>query len=243
MSVCIIIPTYNERENLPIVVDQVFSSVPEAKILVVDDDSPDGTGKLAEDLEEKQFGRLFCLNRKGNRGYGLACLDGFRKALAQGAEIIIQMDADLSHPPSVLPKLIQMSECFDLVLGSRYIEGGSTPDWPLRRRLLSRCANLYARNILNVPVRDMTTGFRCFRRRVLEDIDFNVVQCVGYGFLTEMVCRVSRRGFSIGEIPIEFRDRTKGESKMGFSIAWEGALAVLKLRYQVMASGERVDVL
>lgn len=230
MSIFVLLPTYNEKENLPLITVQIFAHLPEANILVVDDASPDGTGDLAESLAKKYPEKLFCLHRQGPRGYGPAAIDGFRWVLNKGAEKIIQMDADLSHPPDVLPQLIQMSDKVDMVLGSRYVEGAGTPDWPLGRKILSRGANIYARNILGLSVRDITTGFRCFNRRVIETLNFSNINCKGYGFLTEVVFQVSRLGFSIGEFPIIFRDRILGESKMGLSIAWEGAVNVLRMR-------------
>lgn len=229
MSNVILLPTYNERENLPHVTERIFKILPEVRLLVVDDNSPDGTGEVVEALRER-FPGLICLHRQGPRGYGPATIDGFRWALAEGAKKVIQMDADLSHPPEVLPKLLEMSERFDLVLGSRYVAGGGTPDWPLRRRLLSRAANFYARNLLGLKVRDVTTGFRCFSRQALEQIDFQNLRSKGYGFLVEFIYRVSKLGFTIGEVPILFKDRTQGQSKMGLHIAWEGAVNVLKMR-------------
>jgi Glycosyltransferases involved in cell wall biogenesis len=231
MSEWIIIPTYNERENASKLIPEVFQHVPGAQLLIVDDDSPDGTSREVEEMKPAYPGRLHCLHRTQNRGYGPACEAGMQHALNQGAQKIIQMDCDFSHPPSVLPQLLKHSEKYDLVLGSRYTPGGATPDWPFSRRLLSRSANLYARTILGLPIRDVTTGFRCFNRRVLEGIDFQLIHSVGYGFLTEMVYRVFSHGFSIGEYPITYRDRTLGQSKMGLHIAWEGVVNVLKIRF------------
>jgi len=228
----IVVPTYNEKENMPALIEGVFQNLPEAHLVVVDDHSPDGTGGLVESLKGSYEGRLHCIRRIGNKGLGPSCIEGFRFALAQDADRVVQMDADGSHAPDNLGKLLEESCDFDLVVGSRYVPGGSTPDWPWPRRVLSRSANFYARKALGLPVKDITAGFKCYSRRALQEIDLNTIRCNGYGFQIETIFRIFHKGFSIAEIPITFRDRTLGESKMGLHIAWEGFVEVLRLRLQ-----------
>ena len=230
MPVFVIIPTYNEKENLTSIIEGVFSHLPESNILIVDDNSPDGTGLLADELGKKYAGRLECLHRSRKDGLGPAYIAGFQYALSKGAQKLIQMDADLSHPVEILPRMVELSNRYDVVIGSRYTQGGSTPDWPFRRRLLSRWANFYARTILSLALCDVTTGFRCFNRRVIESIDLSSIQTRGYGFLVELVYRAYRKGYSFIETPIVFRDRTHGQSKMGLSIALEAAVKVFRMR-------------
>lgn len=242
MSVFVVIPTYNEKENLPGLVSAVFQRLPAADLLVVDDNSPDGTGRLAEDLKAEYGGRLRVLHRHQKEGLGPAYLAGFREALALGAEKIIEMDADFSHPADALPEMVRLAESYDLVIGSRYVPGGSTPGWPLGRRCLSRFANFYARAILSLPVRDVTAGFRCYRRGVLEAIDLDTVESKGYGFQVELTYRTHRRGFSIREIPIIFREREQGRSKLGLSMAWEAAVKVWKMKFENSTEESRFHV-
>jgi dolichol-phosphate mannosyltransferase len=233
MSTFIIIPTYNEKENLPTAVEAVFRHLPDGHVLIVDDRSPDGTGDLAEALREKWGGRLHVLHRSKKEGLGPAYIAGFGYALERGAEKIIEMDADLSHPVEALPQMIALSDQYDLVIGSRYVPGGSTPDWPLSRRLISRGGNLYARIILGMAVRDTTSGFRCYRRKVLENIPLKKIESKGYGFQVEMTYRSYLKGYSIVEMPIIFRDRRHGKSKMGLSIALEAAVKVWKIKWNI----------
>jgi len=231
LSVFVIIPTYNERENLPRILSTVAERLPEAHILVVDDNSPDGTGDLAESLMQSFGGRLHILHRQKKEGLGPAYIAGFKEAMSLGAQKLIEMDADFSHPPEALPEMVRLSDTCDLVIGSRYVPGGSTPGWPLRRRLLSRFANFYARTILRLSVKDVTAGFRCYNRKVLEALHLDAVESKGYGFQVELTFRAEQKGFRIGETPIAFKDREKGKSKMGLSIAWEAAVKVLKMRW------------
>lgn len=230
MRVFVVIPTYNEKDNIRSILEGVLRSLPNAKIVVVDDASPDGTGDVVESLKERYGEPLHCIHRNSDRGLGPSCIEGFRFALDHGADKIFQMDADGSHAPESLQALLESSETHDLVIGSRYVPSGSTPDWPLHRKFLSRCANFYARGVLGLPVRDVTSGFKCYDRSILTRIDLGSVSCKGYGFQVEIVYRTHCAGFSISEIPITFRDRTRGVSKMGLSIASEGFTQVLKLR-------------
>jgi dolichol-phosphate mannosyltransferase len=226
----IIIPTYNERENAPAIARAIHEVVPEAHILFVDDNSPDGTGAVADELAAADP-RVHVLHRAGKLGLGTAYLEGFRWGLGQGYDFLLEMDADFSHDPRYLPAMIEAArERADLVIGSRYVEGGGTENWGLGRRLISKGGGLYARTILGVSVRDLTAGFLCYRRRVLENLDLASIRSSGYGFQIEMKYRVLRAGFRIEEIPIRFVDRRVGQSKMSRRIFVEALLMVWKLR-------------
>jgi len=232
---CLILPTYNEAQNLEPIVDaalaQLAATGREHTILVVDDSSPDGTGEIADRLAgEHESVRV--LHRPEKQGLGRAYLAGFRVALADGAELVIEMDADFSHDPADLPRLIAASDDADVVLGSRYVEGGGVENWGRLRRLVSRGGSWYARAVLRVPVRDLTGGFKCFRRRVLEELDLNTVHANGYGFQIELTYRAIRAGFSVSEIPIRFRERRTGHSKMTPRIALEAVWKVPALRFR-----------
>jgi dolichol-phosphate mannosyltransferase len=227
----LILPTYNEAENVgPIVRAARAQLRPGDRILVVDDNSPDGTGAIADQLAQELPG-VDVLHRPGKQGLGRAYLAGFEEALAGGAELILEMDADFSHDPADLPRLIAAAEeGADLVLGSRYVAGGSVTDWDPLRKLVSRGGSWYARRILGVKVRDLTGGFKCFRRSVLEALDLSAVHADGYGFQIELTYRTIKAGFHVVEIPIVFRDRRVGESKMNARIALEAVWKVPALR-------------
>lgn len=228
--VLIIIPTYNERENLPEIIAATHRNLPQADILVVDDNSPDGTGQLADDLAARDK-QVTVLHRAGKQGLGTAYVAGFRHALAHGYDYIFEMDCDFSHDPRYLPLFLATAEGgADLVLGSRYVAGGGTMNWGPMRKLISRGGSLYARTILGVPVRDLTGGFKCFRRRVLEYMDLDSVSAQGYGFQIEMTFRAVRSGFAVVEVPIVFVDRRVGQSKMSKKIFLEALTLVWKLR-------------
>jgi dolichol-phosphate mannosyltransferase len=227
-------PTYNEAENLEAIVrattGQLEATVPgDWGLLVVDDASPDGTGELADRLAGEIPG-VEVLHRSGKEGLGPAYLAGFEYALAHGAEYVIVMDADFSHDPKHLPAMIDAAQRSDLVLGSRYVAGGEITNWPRLRRVLSRSGSLYARLMLGVKVRDLTTGFRCVRRRVLESVEPSTLRSQGYVFNIELTYRALLAGFAVEEIPICFRDREEGESKMSLPIAVEALRLVPKLR-------------
>jgi dolichol-phosphate mannosyltransferase len=226
----IVIPTYNERENLPRLLDAVHAALPTAEVLIVDDNSPDGTGALA-DAHAAEHPHVHVMHREGKQGLGTAYLAGFRWALAREYSHIFEMDADFSHPPDRLQALLEATETADFALGSRWVRGGGTEGWPLKRRLLSRGGSLYARTVLGVGVRDLTGGFKCFRRKVLETIDLDGVQTVGYGFQIELTWRALEAGFEVVEIPITFVDRVAGKSKMSGSIVMEALGVVWKLRF------------
>ncbi len=230
MKTLVVIPTYNERENIERLVSRVLR-LPEAlDVLIVDDNSPDGTGRLARALAQASP-RVKVLHRRQKQGIGPAYLAGFRFGLANGYDALIQMDADLSHRPRYLQEMVKQLESCDLVSGSRWIPGGRTLHWPLWRLWLSRAASLYARLVLGVPVRDLTGGFNGYRRRVLEAIDLDCVKSDGYAFQIEMKYRARRLGFKLVEIPIVFTDRTRGGSKISKRIIWEALGIVWVLRF------------
>ena len=226
----VVIPTYNEVENVPGLVPQVLAQDPRLEVLVVDDSSPDGTGRLAEALAAKQP-RVHVLHREGKLGLGTAYLTGFRWALERGYDYVFEMDADHSHDPGHLKDFLKAVEQADLVLGSRYLEGKVTVvNWSMGRLLLSYCANIYARWITGLHIWDLTGGFKCFRRHVLEAIDLSRVRSNGYAFQIEMSVRAWRKGFKLKEIPIVFVDRTEGQSKMNRAIVREAVWIVPRLR-------------
>jgi dolichol-phosphate mannosyltransferase len=229
----VIIPTYNERDNLTPITQAVLAAEPRVDIVVVDDNSPDGTGQLADELAAREP-RIRVIHREKKEGLGRAYLHAFRWALAEGYQFIIEMDADFSHDPRYLPRLIdEAMGGADLVLGSRYVDGGGTVNWGPGRKLISRGGSLYARSILGVKVRDLTGGFKCFNRRVLEGIDLNEVVSSGYGFQIELTYRALRKGYVVKEVPIIFEDRRVGQSKMSRKIFLEAFTMVWKLRFLV----------
>ena len=229
----LILPTYNEAENIePLVhavLPQLESTGLEHTVLIVDDNSPDGTGEIADRLAAETE-RVRVLHRPHKEGLGRAYLAGFEVALAEGAELILEMDSDFSHDPVDLPRLIAATGAAHLVLGSRYVPGGGVLDWGIVRRALSRGGSAYARLLLGVPVRDLTGGFKCFHRRVLETIDLKGVHADGYGFQIELTYRAVRAGFTVTEVPITFRERRVGRSKMTARIALEAVWKVPALR-------------
>jgi dolichol-phosphate mannosyltransferase len=231
----IVLPTYNERENLPHVLKRIREVADGHRLplrtLIVDDNSPDGTGELADGLA-LEVPDVEVLHRERKEGLGKAYIAGFRHALAQGAELLFEMDADLSHDAAYLPDFVRRIERgADLVLGSRYVAGGGVENWGLLRRFISRGGCLYARTILGIPVNDLTGGFKCFRRRVLETIDLDGIETSGYGFQIEMTYRACQLGFRIEELPIIFVDRALGTSKMSNDIVLEAMVNVWRLRF------------
>jgi len=227
MAVWVILPTFNEVDNLAAVVRGVRSAAPEARILVVDDASTDGTGELAESLDGVDV-----LHRPGKAGLGRAYATGFATALAEGAELVVEMDADLSHDPADLPRLLEPARAgADLVLGSRYVDGGGIEDWGLKRRALSRWGCGYARHVLGAGVRDLTGGFKCFRASTLVAIDATGSGAQGYAFQVELTWRALALGLNVVEVPIRFRERRHGDSKMSARIALEAAWRVPALRF------------
>jgi dolichol-phosphate mannosyltransferase len=228
----VILPTYNEAENLERIVGAVLAQLPDSgRVLVVDDNSPDGTGEIADRLAASSDS-VSVLHRSRKEGLGPAYLAGFHVALDGGAQRIIEMDADFSHDPSYLPRLIEAADHFDLVIGSRYVQGGGVTDWGPMRRFISRGGSSYARLALGLPVRDLTGGFKCFRREVLEAINLDTIEARGYAFQVETTYRAIRAGFRVVEIPIVFRDRADGTSKMSRSIVAEAMWRVPAMRFR-----------
>jgi dolichol-phosphate mannosyltransferase len=227
VKIIIVLPTYNEAENLPRLVSALFMLPLDLSLLVVDDNSPDGTGQVAEALAATQPARLHVLHRAGKRGLRSAYMEGFQKAFALGAEAVVQMDADFSHDPAMLQDMArQLGDC-DVVIGSRYVRGGSVDqDWPLWRKFLSAFGNQYARTILQVPLHDVTTGFRMWRREALEKMPLDRIRSNGYIFLVEMVYVAFLMGYKIVEVPIHFEDRRFGASKMSLKIQMEAAMRI-----------------
>ncbi len=229
MKAMVVVPTYNERDNIERLVADILAQDEGIEVLVVDDDSPDGTGEIVDRMAAGNP-RLHALHRPGKLGLGSAYCDGFRLALDKGAEYIVEMDADFSHDPAMLPVFFERMKDFDLVIGSRYLNGISVVNWPLRRLMLSYFANVYTRFITGLKISDCTGGFKCFRRAVLESIDLSRIKSDGYSFQIEMNYRCVENGFRIGEIPIIFVDRHAGSSKMSRKIVREAVFIVWKLK-------------
>jgi len=231
MRATVCLPTYNERENLEPMIRALATVLREGdRVLVIDDASPDGTGEIADRLAA-ELPWVGVLHRPRKEGLGPAYLAGFHRALADGAELVLEMDCDFSHDPNAVPTLIAAAEAgADLVLGSRYIEGGSIPDWTFVRRAISLAGNLYAQVLLQSRLRDLTGGFKCFRRRVLETIDLDAIDSKGYAFQIETTYRVVKAGFRVVEVPISFSDREEGHSKMSRAIVVEAIRKVPLLR-------------
>ena len=231
MRLTVCLPTYNERENLEPMLRALGEALPEdSRVLVIDDASPDGTGELADALAA-DFDYVGVLHRPRKEGLGPAYLDGFRRALGEGAELVLEMDCDLSHDPRDVARLLEAVEAgADLALGSRYAPGGSIPNWGPLRRAVSRAGNTYAQVLLGLPYRDLTGGFKCYRRRVLEAIDLDSISSLGYAFQIETTYRAHRAGFRIVEVPITFVERQIGSSKMSRAIVAEAAWKVPALR-------------
>jgi dolichol-phosphate mannosyltransferase len=229
LKAIVVIPTYNERDNIERLVAEILAQHAGIEVLVVDDKSPDGTGDLVEHMVGKNH-RVHILHRAGKLGLGSAYREGFRIALDKGAKYIVEMDADFSHDPAMLPIFFDKMKEFDLVIGSRYLNGVSVVNWPLRRLMLSYFANVYTRAITGLTISDCTGGFKCFRREVLETIDLGRIKSDGYSFQIEMNYRCVENGFRVGEIPIIFIDRHAGSSKMSKKIVREAVFIVWKLK-------------
>ena len=230
MEKLVIVPTYNERENIGPLLDQLMELPERVDVLVVDDASPDRTADLVKERAAREP-RIHLLQRAGKLGLGSAYVEGFRYALAQGAEYIFEMDADFSHDPQAIGSFLAAAQDADVVLGSRYLHGVRVVNWPLNRLILSRAANVYTRVVTGLPVHDATGGFKCFRRRALEGIRLDRVRSDGYAFQIEVSFKCWKRGFRIREIPIVFVDRRAGVSKMNRRIIWEAAGMVWRLRF------------
>jgi dolichol-phosphate mannosyltransferase len=229
----VIIPTYNEKENIANIIEAIFSLQQDFHILVIDDGSPDGTAAIVQSMQSRFAGQLFLEERKGKMGLGTAYIHGFKWALRNGYAFIFEMDADFSHRPADLQKLYEACKLqgADMAIGSRYVKGGGTINWPWERNLLSRGGSLYTRLITWMPVKDTTAGFVCYKREVLETINLDEISFLGYAFQIEMKFATWKLGFKIKEVPILFEDRKYGSSKMHKGIVKEGILGVLKLRW------------
>ncbi len=227
----VILPTYDEADNLPRIVPSILEQDPRIDVLVVDDDSPDGTGALADELSQGSD-RVNVIHRSGKQGLGGAYIEGFRWGLERNYDLLFEMDADFSHRPDALPLFIEKARDFDIVLGSRYLDGRVTViNWPMSRLLISFFGSWYARFVTRLPVRDATGGFNCWRREVMESLDFSRIESNGYTFQIELKLRAWRKGFSLIEIPIIFEERESGESKMSKRIVREAIWKVWKLRF------------
>lgn len=232
MSTIVVLPTYNEVENLARLVPQLLDLPCSLNVLVVDDNSPDGTGEQADRLAAQSSGRVEVIHRAGKLGLGTAYLTGFRRALERGADNVLTMDADFSHDPHYIPELLARQAEADLVIGSRYVAGGGAVDSPLTRRLISRVANFAAHSMLGLKARDVTAGFRLYRRAVLESIPLDRIFSSGYSFLTEMLFLVEQHGWRVAEVPILFRDRTHGQSKISQDEIFKALYTVARLTFR-----------
>ena len=230
MHAIAVVPTYNERANLAELVEKIHQAAKGLHILIVDDNSPDGTGALADELRQKHPDQIFVLHREKKEGLGRAYVDGFNEALKKDYEYILQMDADLSHDPAHLPRFFEQIENHDLVVGSRYLHGISVVNWDLKRLIMSKLATNYVRFVTRMPFTDATSGFKCWRRAALEAIGYEDVFSSGYVFLVEMKYKAYRRGFRVTEVPIIFVERKSGNSKLDWSVIWEAIWGVLRLR-------------
>ena len=224
----VIVPTYNERDNLPVLVTALME-YPEVSVLVVDDNSPDGTGALADDLAREYAGRIDVMHRTGRRGLGRSYVDGIRSVLDRPVDVICQMDSDLSHDPRHLRDLIAATDHADVVIGSRYVPGGAVVNWPLRRRWLSRFANTYIRLVTRLSPSDCTSGYRCWRRAALASVPLDQSESEGYSFLVEMLFAASAAGLTFAEVPITFVERRQGESKLSQAVLLESAITPWRL--------------
>ena len=227
----IVIPTYNERDNVGPIARAIHEVIPDVDLLFVDDGSPDGTGAILDQMKAEDR-RIDVLHRAGKLGLGTAYIAGFKRGLGAGYDFLIEMDADFSHDPRYLPEMLRRAkDGADLVVGSRYVEGGGTVNWGIARQIISKGGGLYARTVLGVPIRDLTAGFLCWSRHVLEAIDLDSIKSEGYGFQIEMKYRAVQRGFRVEEMPIVFEDRRVGQSKMSKKIFVEALLMVWRLRF------------
>jgi dolichol-phosphate mannosyltransferase len=229
MTTLVLIPTYNERENLPIIVERVLAH-DNVRVMVIDDGSPDGTGAIADQLASDRVGKVSVMHRTGARGLGRSYLDGFRVAVKSDADFVCQMDADLSHDPKFLPAMIDAAASRSgLVIGSRYREGGSVENWPVRRKMLSAFANAYIRSVTGLQVRDCTSGFRCWRRESLARLPLDAISSDGYSFLVEVTFHAALAGVQIGEVPIVFVERRQGSSKLSTGVLVESLITPWRL--------------
>lgn len=238
LNTWVIIPTYNEKDNIANLVRQILALPLEINVIIVDDNSPDGTGQIADTLAN-QNSRVSVIHRPGKLGLGTAYLAGFRKGLEEGAERLITMDADFSHDPAYIPDLVALAEHYHITIGSRYVPQGGIRNWEWQRRYLSWVANTFARTALNLKARDCTAGFRCYHREVLLNIELDRIFSNGYSFLVEMIFKCQRQGFTIGEIPIVFTNRVQGKSKISQLEIYKAMYTVLRLAVSRLKPGQR----
>lgn len=241
MDIRVIVPTYNEKENIADLVQQILALPVNAQVIVVDDNSPDGTGQIADDLA-RQSARVSVIHRAGKLGLGTAYIAGFKKGLAEGADRLITMDADFSHNPAYIPGLVELANYYHITIGSRYVPQGGVKNWELRRRFLSWGANAFARTLLGLKARDCTAGFRCYHREVLQSINLDQIFSNGYSFLVEMLFKSQRAGFTVGEIPIIFANRERGASKISQREIYKAMYTVARLATNRVKPGARVQV-
>jgi dolichol-phosphate mannosyltransferase len=234
----VIVPTYNEAEVISDLIKEVFRVSPNLDVLVVDDNSPDGTGDIVDGMAGRDE-RVNCLHRAEKEGIGPAYIEGFKWAIDRRYDLIVQMDADFSHDPAYIPSFLELMDEYDVVIGSRYAKGGKVGDWGIIRRFVSRCGSLYAKIILALPINDLTGGFKCFKRKILEDIELDEICTHGYAFQIETTYRAFKKGARIKEFPITFPDRRIGKTKMTGDIFLEAIFAVLMLRFRVQGQGAR----
>lgn len=228
MTALVIIPTYNERDNIAMLVERLMAQ-PQVRVMVVDDNSPDGTGAIADTLATSYPGRVSVLHRTADRGFGRSYIDGIRRAIEEPVDVVCQMDSDLSHDPGRLPDLIAAASHADVAIGSRYVAGGAIVNWPARRRLLSRFANIYVRALTGMQVHDCTSGYRCWRRDALAALPLDRFVSDGYSFLVEMLFVAARQGRRIAEVPITYVERRDGQSKMSHGVILESAVTPWRL--------------
>lgn len=240
MDVRVIIPTYNERDNIAALVGKILALDNNVRVIIVDDNSPDGTGKIAEEIRENTL-RVDVIHRSGKLGLGTAYIAGFKKALAEGADRVITMDADFSHDPAYIPDLVALANRFDVTIGSRYIPGGGTRNWGWKRRFISWGANTFARIMLGLKANDCTAGFRCYRRDVLSGIGLDQFISDGYSFLIEMLFKCQQRGHTVGETPIVFVNRARGRSKISQREIYRAMYTVMRLALRRLMSSPSVQ--
>ena len=241
MKTCVIVPTYNEKENIVDLVEQILALPVDARVIVVDDNSPDGTGELADKLAAETE-RVSVIHRTGKLGLGTAYIAGFKQGLADGADRLITMDADFSHNPSYIPGLVALADYYHITIGSRYVPDGGVVNWELRRRFLSWGANWFARTLLGLKAQDCTAGFRCYHREVLQNINLDQIFSNGYSFLVEMIFKCQRMGYTVGEIPIIFANRERGTSKISQRQIYKAMYTVSRLTISRFKPRPRVTV-
>jgi dolichol-phosphate mannosyltransferase len=231
LDISVVIPTYNERENIGRLIAEILKLPLKIGILVIDDNSPDGTGKVVDQMA-REYDRVEIIHRIGKRGRGSACLAGFKRALEKEVDYIVEMDADFSHDPKELPKLVEKVGRHDVVIGSRYLKESKIVNWGFKRTLFSHLANFYIGRVLGIPINDYTNGYRCYKTKALAQLDFNLINATGYIVLSETAYQLYKKGCSFGEVPIIFINRRRGKSNLTFREIWSAFIAVLGIRWR-----------